>query len=139
MIRPKGTWASRVVVAALVLAFTAVSASAYTIVMRDGRRVSIPDEFTVTNSTVTYEVGSGIQISIQLASVKFESAAVTGIVDKPSTTNAKTQTVQVRTMLDLIFITLVVLFGLFTFLLLNRGERVTGNLLSIAERRLLGV
>ncbi len=69
MIRPKGTWASRVVVAALVLAFTAVSASAYTIVMRDGRRVSIPDEFTVTNSTVTYEVGSGIQISIQLASV----------------------------------------------------------------------
>jgi hypothetical protein len=69
MIRPKGTWTSRVVVAALVFAFTAVSASAYTIVMRDGRRVSIPDEFTVTNSTVTYEVGSGIQISIQLASV----------------------------------------------------------------------
>jgi hypothetical protein len=69
MIRPKGIWTSRVVVAALVLAFTAVSASAYTIVMRDGRRVSIPDEFTVTNSTVTYEVGSGIQISIQLASV----------------------------------------------------------------------
>jgi hypothetical protein len=57
------------VVAALVLAFTAVSASAYTIVLRVGRRVSIPDEFTVTSSTVTYEVGSGIQISIQLASV----------------------------------------------------------------------
>jgi len=56
-------------VVALVVALAAVSASAYTIVMRDGRRVEIPDKFTVTNSTVTYEVGSGFQVTIQLNTV----------------------------------------------------------------------
>jgi hypothetical protein len=53
----------------LVLAFSAVSASAYTLVMRDGRRVTIPDNFTVTSAAVIYEVGSGIQISVQLSSL----------------------------------------------------------------------
>jgi hypothetical protein len=53
----------------LVLAFSAVSASAYTLVMRDGRRVTIPDNFTVTSAAVIYEVGSGIQISVQLGSL----------------------------------------------------------------------
>ena len=69
MIRRKSLCTSRVVVAALVLAFSAVSASAYTLVMRDGRRVQIPDNFTVTSAAVIYEVGSGIQISVQLSSL----------------------------------------------------------------------
>ena len=69
MIRRKSLCTSRVVVAALVLAFSAVSASAYTLVMRDGRRVTIPDNFTVTSAAVIYEVGSGIQISVQLSSL----------------------------------------------------------------------
>ena len=69
MIRRKSLCTSRVVVAALVLAFSAVSASAYTLVMRDGRRVTIPDNFTVTSAAVIYEVGSGIQISVQLGSL----------------------------------------------------------------------
>lgn len=59
----------RLLTVALFLALTAISASAYTIVMRDGRRVEIPNEFTVTSSTVTYDVGSGIQITIQLNAV----------------------------------------------------------------------
>lgn len=69
MIRRKSLCTSRIVVAALVLAFSAVSASAYTLVMRDGRRVAIPDNFTVTSAAVIYEVGSGIQISVQLSSL----------------------------------------------------------------------
>jgi hypothetical protein len=60
---------SRLFLAALFLALTVSVANAYTIVMRDGRRVEIPNEFTVTNSTLTYEVNSGIQITIQLATI----------------------------------------------------------------------
>ena len=59
----------RLCLAALFLAFTASIANAYTIVMRDKRRVEIPNQFTVTESTLTYEVGSGIQITIQLSSI----------------------------------------------------------------------
>jgi hypothetical protein len=53
----------------LFLFLTASAASAYTIVMRDGRRAEIPNEFTVTNSTVTYEVTNGFQVTIQLNTV----------------------------------------------------------------------
>ena len=69
MIRRKSICTSRVPVAALVLAFSAVSANAYTLVMRDGRRVTIPDNFTVTSAAVTYEVGSGSRSAVQLSSL----------------------------------------------------------------------
>ena len=59
----------RFFIAALFLALSVSVASAYTIVMRDGRRVEIPNEFTVTNSTLTYQAGAGIQITIQLNTV----------------------------------------------------------------------
>ena len=59
----------RLCLAALFLALTASITNAYTIVMRDKRRVEIPNQFTVTESTLTYEVGSGIQITIQLSSI----------------------------------------------------------------------
>jgi hypothetical protein len=57
---------SRVFSAVLFVALTAFTASAYTIVMRDGRRVEIPNDFTVTQSTLTYQAGQEIQITIQL-------------------------------------------------------------------------
>jgi hypothetical protein len=60
---------SKVFSAVLFVALTAFTVSAYTVVMRDGRRVEIPDEFTVTNSTLTYRAGSDIQITIQLNTV----------------------------------------------------------------------
>ena len=60
---------TRIIVAALFLALTVSVANAYTLVMRDGRRVEIPNEFTVTNSTLTYEAGTGFQITIQLSTV----------------------------------------------------------------------
>src|ERR1043165_1695979 len=69
MIRRKRNLTGRVLIAALVLVFGAVSASAYTIVMRDGRKVQIPDRFMVTNSTLTYEAGDDIQVTIQLNTV----------------------------------------------------------------------
>lgn len=59
----------RLCLAALFLALTASIANAYTLVMRDKRRVEIPDQFTVTETTLTYEVGSGIQITVQLSSI----------------------------------------------------------------------
>jgi hypothetical protein len=69
MIRRKRSLTGRVLVAALVLVFGAASASAYTIVMRDGRKVQIPDRFTITNSTLTYEAADDIQVTIQLNTV----------------------------------------------------------------------
>jgi hypothetical protein len=72
MIR-KRTFAGRVLVVALALAFGAVSANAYTIVMRDGRRVEIPDEFTVTGSMLTYETSPGIQVTIQLRTINIDA------------------------------------------------------------------
>src|SRR5205807_1887835 len=52
--------------AALLLAFT-VTAAAYTLVFRDGRRVEIPDDFTVTRTTVTYEVSPGFSKTVLVA------------------------------------------------------------------------
>ena len=59
----------KLLVVVLFLFLTASVANAYTVVMRDGRRVEIPNEFTVTNSTLTYEAGNGIHITIQLNTV----------------------------------------------------------------------
>jgi hypothetical protein len=59
----------RLLVASFLLIFTATAASAYTIVMRNGRRVEIPRTFTLTNSTLTYETAPGIQVTIQLTGI----------------------------------------------------------------------
>jgi len=59
----------KLLVASFLLIFTATAASAYTVVMRNGRRVEIPNTFTVTKSTLTYETAPGIQITIQLAGI----------------------------------------------------------------------
>lgn len=69
MIRRSGKPAGRVLAVLLFLTCGVISANAYTLVMRDGRRVEIPDAFTVTNSTLTYEVSSGIQVTVQLSTV----------------------------------------------------------------------
>lgn len=60
---------SKVLSAVLFVALTAFTASAYTVVMRDGRRVEIPNDFSVTSSTLTYQAGQDIQITIQLNTV----------------------------------------------------------------------
>ncbi|MGZ5436823.1 MAG: hypothetical protein ACXWID_02770 [Pyrinomonadaceae bacterium] len=51
------------IVVVLICAF-AVAASAYTLVFRNGNRMEIPDEFTVTRTTLTYEMSPGFQKTI---------------------------------------------------------------------------
>lgn len=53
---------------ALVLTF-AVTAEAYTVVMKGGRRVEIPSQFVVTAATLTYEVSPGVQITLAVAAI----------------------------------------------------------------------
>src|SRR5215218_10352467 len=60
---------SKALFAALFLFLMVSVVNAYTVVMRDGRRVEIPNEFAVTNTTLTYDVGNGIQVTIQLNTV----------------------------------------------------------------------
>src|SRR5687768_11854809 len=59
----------RLLVASFLLIFTATAASAYTVVMRNGRRVEIPNSFTLTKSTLTYETAPGIQVTLQLTTI----------------------------------------------------------------------
>lgn len=59
----------KVFFAVVFLALTVSAVNAYTVVMRDGRRVEIPNEFTVTDSTLTYQVSNGFQVTIQLNTV----------------------------------------------------------------------
>src|SRR5437667_7587531 len=50
----------------LLLLACAVTASAYTLVFRSGRRLEIPSEFTLTRTTLTYEVSPGFSKAMQL-------------------------------------------------------------------------
>lgn len=59
----------RVCFALLFLVLSVSAVNAYTVVMRDGRRVEIPNAFTVTSSTLTYEVSKGFHVTIQLNTV----------------------------------------------------------------------
>lgn len=60
---------ARLLAAACLLAVFTVAASAYTIVMRGGRRVQIPAQFSVTKTTLTYQVSPDIQVTLQLAAI----------------------------------------------------------------------
>lgn len=51
-------------VVVLLVCACAVVASAYTLVFRNGNRIEIPDEFTVTRTTLTYEISPGFQKTI---------------------------------------------------------------------------
>jgi hypothetical protein len=59
----------RIAVSSVLILLFVCTASAYTVVMRGGKRVEIPAEFLVTASTLTYEAGPGIQITLQLAAI----------------------------------------------------------------------
>jgi len=61
--------ASRIVFVAFLTLLFVITASAYTVVMRNGRRVEIPSSFMVTRTTLTYEVSPGIQITLLMAAI----------------------------------------------------------------------
>ena len=60
---------SRIVSASFLLLLIMVTANAYTVVMRGGRRIEIPSRFLVTPTTLTYEVSQGFQITLQMAAI----------------------------------------------------------------------
>jgi hypothetical protein len=53
----------------LALILLASTAQAYTIVLRGGRVVVIPNTFKVTATTITYEVSTGFQVTLQLSAI----------------------------------------------------------------------
>lgn len=61
--------AGRVVSVFVFVFMLAVTANAYTVVMRGGRRVEIPSRFVVTASTLTYEAAPGFQITLQMSAI----------------------------------------------------------------------
>lgn len=60
---------SSVALAALMLFALPLAADAYTLVLRSGRRVQIPDAFRVTPSAVVYEASPGFTVTVWLANV----------------------------------------------------------------------
>ncbi|MDQ6651653.1 MAG: hypothetical protein M3Y84_02805 [Acidobacteriota bacterium] len=61
--------ASRIASVSFLMLLLIVTASAYTVVMRGGRRIEIPSRFVVTPTTLTYEVTPGIQITLQMGAI----------------------------------------------------------------------
>src|SRR6266403_151128 len=60
--KDRGQWRimfSKLATAGGLLLLVAITGGAYTLVLRDGRRMEIPDEFTLTRTTLTYELSPG--------------------------------------------------------------------------------
>lgn len=60
---------TRTVAAAALALLLPVMAAAYTVVLRGGRRVEIPENFTVTKLTLTYEAAPGINVTLQMSAI----------------------------------------------------------------------
>jgi hypothetical protein len=61
--------ASRAVLATLLFLLLPVAANAYTLVLRSGRRVTVPDNFKVTPAAVVYEASPGFSVTVWLSNV----------------------------------------------------------------------
>jgi hypothetical protein len=59
----------RVAVALSLALLLPALASAYTVVMRGGRRIEIPDTFFVTRTTLTYEYAPGLNVTLQISNI----------------------------------------------------------------------
>jgi len=98
----------RFVSLAMVMLLFTVTVSGYTLVMRGGRRVEIPNKFVVSDSTLTYEVSPGIQVTLALAAIDVAATekanseqagslfAGKGAVDFPRSSRGKTLTITNR-------------------------------------------
>jgi hypothetical protein len=60
---------SRFAALLLLLLVLPVAASAYTLIMRSGRRIEIPENFIITRATLTYEAAPGINVTLQLSGI----------------------------------------------------------------------
>lgn len=59
----------RIVSVFVFVCLVTATVSAYTVIMRGGRRIEIPSKFVVTTSTLTYEVSAGVQVTLNLAAI----------------------------------------------------------------------
>lgn len=59
----------RLLAAAALLFVLSATANAYTVVMRGGKRFGIPAQFSISNTTLTYEAAPGFFITLQLAAI----------------------------------------------------------------------
>lgn len=59
----------RYIATVLLLGLLTIVVNAYTIVLRDGRRLEIPNNFTVSKMTLTYEISPGFQKTVLLDSI----------------------------------------------------------------------
>ncbi|HEY6045297.1 MAG TPA: hypothetical protein VIU65_01770, partial [Pyrinomonadaceae bacterium] len=66
--------------AVVLVLICSIAASAYTLVFRGGIRSEIPDEFTLTRTTLTYEVAPG-----------FTKTILVSLIDIPATERANNQ------------------------------------------------
>jgi hypothetical protein len=66
--------------AVVLVLICSIAASAYTLVFRGGLRSEIPDEFTLTRTTLTYEIAPGFTKTIQVS-----------LIDIPATERANNQ------------------------------------------------
>ena len=57
---------TNLMVAGVLLLVLAITANAYTLVFRDGRRIEIPSEFMLTKTMLTYEISPGFSKTMQL-------------------------------------------------------------------------
>ncbi len=93
--------------AACLVFVLAVTTSAYSIVMRGGKRVEIPAQFSVTNTTLSYEAVPGFWITLQMAAIDIPATErannetpgsllgrITKEIDPPRPTERTTQTLQ---------------------------------------------
>jgi hypothetical protein len=65
--------ASRIICASVLALLLPVVACAYTIVLRSGRRIEIPSNFTVTKLTLTYEAAPSINITLLISTIDIQA------------------------------------------------------------------
>jgi hypothetical protein len=71
----------RIAATLLLLFITVQAAAAYTLVMRSGRQIKIPDAFSVTRMTLSYEAAPGISVTLQMSMI--DIAATERINNEP--------------------------------------------------------
>lgn len=63
----------RLICAALLSLLLPFAVSAYTIILRSGRQLEIPAQFTLTKLTLTYEAAPGLNITLLLSSIDIQA------------------------------------------------------------------
>jgi hypothetical protein len=66
-------FAVRPLAAVMILLLFPLAGYAYSLVLRNGRRLEIPDRFVVSQSTLIYEAAPGMSVSLQIATIDIEA------------------------------------------------------------------